>query len=388
MASNTPSFVNRRAKGRFARLAALATASLIMFAGLGTTADAASCRAMSNELRQLERSGGGSAKYKRALSQQYAALKKVEQALRSNRCRSQRSNACSQYASAQRQMLANVQTLKRKANGGGNEARKASLRRSIQNSCNVKSVAAAQKKRPGLFESLRNAGNKRKVERERVRTARVQTASIAPRNTSVERAEGKRRTKASAPSSSGLGGGDYRAVCVRMGDGYYWPAGGTVSRHNYQAKEAECIASCPGQDVKLYIHRLGGETDEMMSARDGSPYTRIPSAHAYRTAYNDEHQCGRGVETKIIASPMALPRDLRLARMVASGNAPLAVLPMPRPEFDEAGNLVTPTAVAQAPAAPAAIRVVGPKFLSDRLVGSISPDRAPRNVPSAPAEGA
>ncbi len=387
MASNAPPIPNRWAKGSLSRIAVLATASLIMFAGLGTTADAASCRAMSNELRQLERSGGGSAKYKRALNQQYAALKKVEQALRSNRCRSQRSNACNQYASAQRQMLANVQSLKRKAGGGGSEARKASLRRSIQKSCNVKSAAAATKKRPGFFESLRNAGNKRKVERERVRAARVQTASAAPGNASIERAAGKRRTKASSPSS-GLGGGNYRAVCVRMGDGYYWPAGGTVSRRSYQAKEAECIASCPGQDVKLYIHRLGGETDEMMSARDGSPYTRISSAHAYRTTYSDEHQCGRGIETKIIASPMALPRDLRLARMEASGIAPLAVLPMPRPEFDEAGNLVASTVVAAAPSAPAAIRVVGPKFLSDRLVGSIDPDRAPTTAPSAPAEGA
>ena len=348
-----------------------------------------------NELRQLDRADARSVKYQRAVAQQQVALRKVERALRQNGCSSRRSNVCNQYIGAQRKMAANIRALQNKA-GGANSARKASLTRALDQNCRVRSASRERPQRVGFFDALRGKGRSTDPRREpEVQAASVVRAQRSREASSAQVSSDRREGRRSGGSS--VGSGTYRAVCVRMGDGYYWPAGETIDRGDFLRVEAECVSSCPGQDVKLYVHRAGSETDAMIAAADGSPYSSIPSAHAYRTAYHAEHQCGRGVETKIIASPPALPRSLRLARLEASGQTPLEVLPMARPAFDENGALIV-AAVPEAAdvAAPVTadasvaghIRVVGPKFLSDRLAGSISQDRARQPVPSAPAEGA
>ena len=376
----------------FTRAPKLAATAIFVCLSLSQAAQAASCKAMVNELRQLDRADARSTKYQRAVAQQQAALRKVERALRQNGCSSRSSNVCNQYVGAQRKMNANIRALQSKA-GGANSARKASLTRALDRNCRARSASRAEPKRVGFFEALRGMGSSKDPRRE-VETASVvsaqRTRQARSPQVSSARSEGRRS------SGTSVGGGSYRAVCVRMGDGYYWPAGETIERGDFSRVEAECVSSCPGQDVKLFVHRVNSETDAMVAAADGSPYSSIPSAHAYRTAYREEFQCGRGVETKIIASPPALPRSLRLARLEASGRAPLEVLPMARPAFDGNGALVVAkfeVEIDDASPTPetrgsARIRVVGPKFLSDRLAGSIAPDRGRQAVPSAPAEGA
>ena len=361
------------------KTAGLAAVAAMALLGSGPSAEAASCTAMMNELRQLDRASANAARYQRALAQQSAALRKVERALQQNDCMRRSSNVCRQYAGAQRKMLSNVRALQRKAGGGGS-ARKAALHRALDRNCSSRS-ASNDRRRPGLLASLFSGSNRSE------RRAEAQRARIESTNVSVQRSTGRRE------QGSGIGGGSYRALCVRLGDGYYWPAGRSASRGEFLRVEAECVASCPGQEVKLYVHPFGTETDQMVSARDGSPYTRIPAAHAYRSAYSNEHQCGKGTDTKIIASPPALPRSLRLARMEANGTMPLSISPMPRPTFDENGNLVltvstTPEQDETPLVAERPIRVVGPKFLSDRLAGSSVSDPARQDVPSMPSEGA
>ena len=82
----------------------------------------------------------------------------------------------------------------------------------------------------------------------------------------------------------------YRTVCVRPCDGYFWPVSFATSEAHFQRDRAVCEKSC-GQTAKLYVSRnSSGELDDMRDL-DGQPYTRLPTAFRFRTAYEPTCKC-------------------------------------------------------------------------------------------------
>src|SRR5690606_22089385 len=54
---------------------------------------------------------------------------------------------------------------------------------------------------------------------------------------------------------------------------------------------AQCQEQCPGMDVDLYYYRNPGQEPEQMINLYGEPYTSLPTAFAYRTAYDTANSC-------------------------------------------------------------------------------------------------
>lgn len=77
--------------------------------------------------------------------------------------------------------------------------------------------------------------------------------------------------------------GSLRTMCVRTCDGAFFPISSNATPADF-ARDAElCRARCPGAETELYYHVLATEeSDQMVSASTGRPYSELPTAFAYR----------------------------------------------------------------------------------------------------------
>ncbi len=82
-----------------------------------------------------------------------------------------------------------------------------------------------------------------------------------------------------------------RTVCVRKVDGYYWPISYSTLIDYAQNDLAQCVEQCPGMDVDLYYYSNPGQEPQQMVNLNGVPYTSLPTAFAYRTAYDTANSC-------------------------------------------------------------------------------------------------
>lgn len=199
-----------------------------------------------------------------------------------------------------------------------------------------------------------------------------------------------------------IDGGDYwgyqgyntvRTVCVRLSDGYFWPISYSTLP-DYVGNDAQlCQQSCPNTPVDLYYYNNPGEEPEQMRNLNGSPYTSLPSAFAYRTAFDTSASCtakpasdgtvtlasaedGGGVATMSInGNNIPLPRrDPRGAAPVqvaaAEPVAAVALVDVPLPRRRPAGPgeaAEQPTAAVQE----APLRIIS---IEDRRVRVVGPD--------------
>jgi hypothetical protein len=100
------------------------------------------------------------------------------------------------------------------------------------------------------------------------------------------------------------GSGRYRTLCVRACDGYYWPISFSTGSGGFARDQQACAASCPSQEVALYVHRSPGEQSEQAKTVDGEPYAALANAFLYRKRYVKECSCqARLQEIKIISGP-------------------------------------------------------------------------------------
>ncbi|MEX0346781.1 MAG: DUF2865 domain-containing protein [Rhizobiaceae bacterium] len=98
---------------------------------------------------------------------------------------------------------------------------------------------------------------------------------------------------------AGAGGGlsglqkNFRTLCVRTCDGYYFPVSFAVSEFDLDRDQKVCEAMCPGTEVRLYYHRVTDEESEDMISISGEPYTELGTAFLYRQpGYKREKSCG------------------------------------------------------------------------------------------------
>ena len=224
----------------------------------------------------------------------------------------------------------------------------------------------------------------------RMEDARRQLARLQEQRKSLQRGGGNRRRQAElqealqrngcggAPSGGGLfdffGGprepeyqspiyrsinpnGRYRAVCVRLCDGFYYPV--SYSTYGSQlAQDAEkCQSNCAAP-AELYVYRNPGQEIEQAISLSGSAYMDLPVALRFRKEFVNGCSCKQTEynPTKIEAAnkkAQAAPAEAGAQANAAGGAQAPAQAPAPTLEPGEMPELDLDITGSAAPAAPA-----------------------------------
>lgn len=96
-----------------------------------------------------------------------------------------------------------------------------------------------------------------------------------------------------------------KQVCVRLCDGFFFPAPTGVS-----ASDAACATACPSAPTRLYSMRSDRITDAV-SVRTGAPYAKLPVALQYTRVREQTCSCGSTDPQVAIMSDASLRRGDR-----------------------------------------------------------------------------
>ncbi|WP_420963826.1 DUF2865 domain-containing protein [Brucella sp. IR073] len=186
--------------------------------------------------------------------------------------------------------------------------------------------------------------------------------------------------------------GGLRTLCVRTCDGYYFPISFSTNKKFFARDESACSAMCPGTEVKLYYHNVkDGDSEDMVSAENDTPYTDLPTAFNYRklaatpgcscqAATRQSHPV-EGTED-LLKSKETPGEDSRKGDAAPAKMSPFIGIPRPRPDpaadpetvLNTEGGLNREDLIrltekdpgAISGASGARVRVVGPTFFPDR----------------------
>ena len=171
-------------------------------------------------------------------------------------------------------------------------------------------------------------------------------------------------------------GGNFRTVCVRTCDGFYFPISFETSSEHFRDDEQTCQRMCPAAEVQLYTYHNPGEDMQQAVSLNGRLYTELPAAFQYRKALNPACSCRRPGESwaealKVNgADTTVAPGDVIVTDQNAKSFAqPKGVAPT-TPATPGAASTTAPSnadALADAPGDPDPgkrnVRSVGPTFL-------------------------
>lgn len=184
----------------------------------------------------------------------------------------------------------------------------------------------------------------------------------------------KRQSAEPKQSSGTTFGGNAMLFCVRLSDGYFFPAPNSQFAQGADLKDTvdQCRYICDDPGVDLYtLSDPNLETDQMVAVETRKPYTELAAAFRYRDDANF-----KSCDLKRYHQRVA---ELR-ARTVTPGNMQNAIIPLPTAKPDLATVSDIPAATdagrhadaARAGAAqdqtttrsagPRPVRVVGPAF--------------------------
>lgn len=139
----------------------------------------------------------------------------------------------------------------------------------------------------------------------------------------------QQRTAAKAQSAGTIMGGNRMLFCVRLSDGYFFPAPKSQFAKSDDLKETvdQCRYICDDAGVDLYtLSDATRETEEMVALQSGKPYVELPAAFRYRDDANF-----KACDVKRYYRRVA---ELR-ARTVTPANMTNAIIPLPtaKPDF-------------------------------------------------------
>ncbi len=176
------------------------------------------------------------------------------------------------------------------------------------------------------------------------------------------------KTEASGPVSSG----NAMLFCVRLSDGYFFPAPNSQFAQAGDLKDTvdQCRYICDDPGVDLYtLSDPSLETDQMVAVETRKPYSELPTAFRYREAAEF-----KACDLKRYSQRVA---ELR-ARTVTPGNMDNAIIPLPtaRPDMGTVSDIpsigtggtgahaagATAPSATVVPASAKPVRVVGPAF--------------------------
>lgn len=183
-----------------------------------------------------------------------------------------------------------------------------------------------------------------------------------------------------------------RTVCVRKVDGYYWPVSYSTLVSYAPNDMTACMEQCPGMDVDLYYYDNPGQGPEQMINLQGQRYVDLPTAFAYRSAYDTANSCKPKVNYGAIGLvamndgsnramitygeatfplPMRDPRRQNQVTVVQATTVAYVDVPLPRPRPAAPGEEPKPVVVQQAANQPERIVMYGDKRV--RIVGPDTP---------------
>lgn len=84
--------------------------------------------------------------------------------------------------------------------------------------------------------------------------------------------------------------GQYRTMCVRLCDGFYFPVNEAARPKDFAADEDRCRSSC-GAPAKLFYMSNSEDEAADMKALDGTRYASLPNAFRYRSEYVMQCDC-------------------------------------------------------------------------------------------------
>ena len=368
------------------------TLALLAFAltGTGAAAEASEvCARLKTQLENASSNAGLSEKYHRfaeAVQNQSVQINQVVADLSRFDCSSgsfivtggRNAKACTKLSAAYGKMQANLTTLERKRDSYADRGDKMARRR-IQaalnaNDCNgsrastqaaarrgkMAALKARSQRSPGLVAVLGNNGDiDRSITRDRQTGARVVIEPRASR------------------------GGNYRTLCVRSCDGFFFPVSSRAARSDFARDERTCQMMCPGTQTALYFHSAQGqESEDMISARTQEAYTEMPNAFAYR---NSKAPLSKACGCNMRAFYTEMQRREAILNGTTSGAEAVTtwVRPFNRPDPGEDPESILNTEMSLTPEDVAAVlsastaertltgdrqevRVVGPAFLPDQ----------------------
>jgi hypothetical protein len=193
--------------------------------------------------------------------------------------------------------------------------------------------------------------------------------------------------------------GEYRTVCVRTCDGYYFPMSFSSSRRQFSRDLRNCQAMCPGTEMQVFFQEndaqmveevkegeeapdIRNESADMISAANGKPYSEMPTAYLYRReslARPANCSCNAQGNSEAVA-------ETAPSNEATSSTGPAAAIPAEEPEpaadqkisaegaanlasIQEKGAVAGTQEIDETTARPIdperKVRVVGPMFLPD-----------------------
>ncbi|RWL90996.1 MAG: DUF2865 domain-containing protein [Mesorhizobium sp.] len=179
--------------------------------------------------------------------------------------------------------------------------------------------------------------------------------------------------------------GEFRTMCVRTCDGYFYPMSNAASVGDFERDQKNCESSCPGTEMQVFYSRgMDDDSGSMTSSVTGQPYAELPTAYLYKQAnYSRPPTCGCNAQAgnfKIIGGNPPNPEQSQ----PESGTAPFIPVPAVKPDpgadpetlanaeggldLDAIKRLTTKVPVSPVSALPPdqrKVRVVGPAFLPD-----------------------
>jgi hypothetical protein len=178
--------------------------------------------------------------------------------------------------------------------------------------------------------------------------------------------------------------GRYRAVCVRLCDGFYYPLSFATTAASLAQEADRCQSSCAAP-AELYVYRNPGQEIEQAISLNGSAYMDLPVALKFRKTYVNGCSCkqaeydpakieeankraeaeaaskggkGKG-KGKVAAAPAATPAPAPQAAATPPAAAPESAMEVTgsteptNPPVQQAQKPPAPPAAAAAPAQPA-----------------------------------
>lgn len=289
--------MRKRARQTIAAIAALAALTAPAVA-----ADAV-CSRLNAQLESISTGAGASANFRRyadAAAKQEQQIRKVQIDMDRYGCTSgsfivlggRNAAVCQKLSGAHSKMRSNLRALERKRDSYASRADGVAKRRVEAalkaNGCNRKSRAVVEAARKG----------------------KQQRASSPGLVAILGDSGGRASYKATIIKEPPVQGGNYRTLCVRLADGYFFPVSSSAAPGDFARDERACKMMCPGTKVSLYYHSIPDEESEaMVSARTREAYTALPTAFAYlNTDFNDPKRpyCNMGAFHREMARREAL----------------------------------------------------------------------------------
>jgi hypothetical protein len=238
--------------------------------------------------------------------------------------------------------------------GGGSQAQALNRQLAALRALKARRGCTGRSSGGGFFDVCADITNREAAVRQQI--ARAGGANAARLAALGCRVTAERRHKRSDEGRAGWFGKGAILFCVRLEDGYYFPAPGSqFSSGDAKLVADQCRYICEGSEVAVYqLPSLGMEAEEMVSVATRRPYGELPKAFAYRDSANfrkcDYPRYVRRVE------------EAR-ARTVTPKSMDNALIPLPtfRPDVPSGEAPVTEAAFAAIDET-RAVRLVGPNF--------------------------